>query len=80
MSGTQETLIPVANTEALGLGVGRRTIGRKIKDPDSGFPPVIRINGRLYVRQADLDAYKSNLIAGALSLPSQNHAAQTQAA
>lgn len=63
MSGIQEKLIPVANVAALGLGVGRRTIGRRIKVRSSGFPPVVRVNGRLFVTQSELEQYKAKLIA-----------------
>jgi hypothetical protein len=61
-SKSSERLIPIANAEALGLGVGRRTIGRRIKDLNSGFPNVITINGRGYVTASELQAYKSRLI------------------
>ncbi len=64
---TNDVLIPLAKADALGLGVGRRTLGRKIKDPNSGFPPTIRINGRLYVRGNDLAEYKAKLIREGLS-------------
>jgi len=37
-------LIPLANPAALGLGVGRRTVGRRMKD-DPDFPTIHRING-----------------------------------
>jgi hypothetical protein len=63
MSNSDDVLIPLANPEAIGLGVGRRTLGRKIKDPASGFPAAIRINGRLYVRRSELEAFKERLIA-----------------
>jgi hypothetical protein len=44
-----------------GANAGRRTIGRRIKtDPD--FPQVYRINGRLYVREGDWEAYKKILL------------------
>ena len=62
-----ESLVPVADTEGLGLGVGRRTIGRLIKNPPPGFPAVLRINGRLYVCRSELEEYKAHLIAGAMS-------------
>ncbi len=67
MSNESEVLIPVANAEAIGLGVERRSLGRRIRDPASGFPTTIRIGGRLYVRKSELDAYKARLIRGALS-------------
>lgn len=44
-----------------GKSGGRRTVGRRIKaDPD--FPKVYRINGRLYVREADWENYKRVLL------------------
>jgi hypothetical protein len=64
-----ETLIPAADSDAIGLGVGRRTFGRYIKNPPPGFPIVLRINGRLYVRRSELEAYKAKLIAEALAGP-----------
>ena len=70
MSNTEnESLVPVADTDAIGLGVGRRTMGRYIKNPPPGFPIVLRINGRLYVRRSELEAYKAKLIAEALAAP-----------
>ena len=62
-----ERLIPAADTEALGLGVGRRSIGRYIKNPPEGFPTPLRINSRLYFRRAEIEAYKQKLIQRALS-------------
>jgi hypothetical protein len=61
-----ETLVPLADTEEVGLGVGRRTIGRRIKNPPPGFPTVLRINNRLYVRRSELEKYKARLIAEAI--------------
>jgi hypothetical protein len=62
MSEADLKLLPLAKTEEIGLGVCRRTLGRRIKDPNSGFPTPIRLNGRLYVRKSDLDTYKLRLI------------------
>jgi predicted DNA-binding transcriptional regulator AlpA len=43
------------------FGFGRRTLGREIKDnPD--FPKAIRINGRLYFCQTEIEIYKRDLI------------------
>lgn len=64
-----EALIPVADVDSVGLGVGRRTLGRRIKNPPPGFPQVLRINNRLYVRSSELEAYKARLIAEALAAP-----------
>ena len=62
-----ETLIPLADSAGIGLGVGRRTLGRRIKNPPPGFPAVLRINQRLYVRRTELEAYKAQLIAEAVA-------------
>jgi hypothetical protein len=62
-----ETLIPAADTAAVGLGVGRRTIGRKLKNPPEGFPTPLRINRRLYFRRSELESYKKKLISEALA-------------
>ena len=62
-----DALVPVADVEAVGLGVGRRTVGRRIKRPPSGFPTVIRINNRLYFRRNELRRYKQRLIAEAIA-------------
>ena len=64
-----ESLVPLADTAEVGLGVGRRTIGRRVKNPPDGFPTVLRINGRLYVRRSELEAYKAKLIAEAIAAP-----------
>jgi hypothetical protein len=65
-----ETLVPLADAAGIGLGVGRRTLGRRIKSPPPGFPTVLRINNRLYVRRSELEAYKSRLISEAAIAPS----------
>jgi hypothetical protein len=65
-----DALVPVADDEAVGLGVGRRTVGRRIKNPPQGFPIALRINGRLYFRRKELKAYKEKLIAEAVAAPS----------
>jgi len=70
MAVTDEVLIPLAKPEALGLGVGRRSIGRKIKE--GTFPPVLRLSGRLYIRRCDLNDYKARLIAQALAMRPSN--------
>lgn len=57
----RRNLLPLAKPEALGIGLGRRSIGRKIlEDPE--FPPLIRISGRLYVEEALWERYKELLI------------------
>ena len=60
-------LLPIAKAEALGLGVGRRTIGRLIADQNSGFPKPVRINGRLYVLDTEVAAYRQSVIDRALA-------------
>lgn len=69
MSNTDniETLVPAADIEAVGLGVGRRSLGRRIKNPPQGFPTPLRINGRLYFRRSELESYKKKLISEAIS-------------
>jgi hypothetical protein len=62
-----DALIPVADDQAVGLGVGRRSVGRRIKNPPPGFPLPLRINGRLYFRRSELKAYKQRLIEEALA-------------
>jgi hypothetical protein len=61
-----ESLVPLANVDAIGLGVGRRSLGRRVKNPPPGFPVALRINGRLYVRRSELEAYKKRLISEAV--------------
>jgi hypothetical protein len=61
-----ESLVPLADTDEVGLGIGRRTIGRRIKNPPNGFPTVLRINRRLYVRRSELENFKQRLITEAL--------------
>jgi hypothetical protein len=60
-------LIPISNTDSVGLGVGRRTLGRRIKNPPPGFPQAIRINGRLFFEEDELEAYKRSLLKSRLS-------------
>jgi hypothetical protein len=52
-------LIPVKDA---GLGVGRRTIGRRIKNPPQNFPPVIELNKRPYFEETTLESYKAFLL------------------
>jgi hypothetical protein len=61
-----QRLIPIADPDAIGLGVGRRTLGRRIKNPPPGFPKAVRINNRVYLVEAQLEAYKAKLIQGVL--------------
>ncbi len=70
MERDSNALVPLAKPEAIGLGVGRRTLGRRIiSDPD--FPAVIRMNGRLYIKRGDLDAYRGKLVERSLLAPVQ---------
>ena len=62
-----EMLVPAATASAE-LGCGRRTLGRRMADPDSGFPPAIRINGRIYFLRSDLESYKAALISKTLGV------------
>lgn len=69
-----KSLVPLADAAAVGLGVGRRSLGRRVKDPPPGFPRVFRLNGRLYVRRSELEAYKEQLIAEAPAARPTNEA------
>jgi hypothetical protein len=33
-----ESLVPLADAGAVGLGIGRRSLGRRVKNPPPGFP------------------------------------------
>jgi hypothetical protein len=65
LNSETESLVPVADADKLGFGVGRRTIGRRIKNPPPGFPTVLRINSRLYLRRSELEKYKARMLAEA---------------
>jgi predicted DNA-binding transcriptional regulator AlpA len=43
------------------FGFGRRTLGRHIKE-NTEFPKPVRINGRLYFREVEIETYKRDLI------------------
>lgn len=60
-----KSLVPVADADKLGFGVGRRTIGRRIKNPPPGFPRVLQINSRLYFRRSELEKYRAQMLAEA---------------
>jgi hypothetical protein len=65
LNSETESLVPVADADKLGFGVGRRTIGRRIKNPPPGFPTVLRINSRLYFRRSELEKYRAQMLAEA---------------
>jgi hypothetical protein len=76
-----ETLVPVADADAVGLGVGRRSLARRIANPPPGFPVVIRgHNGRLYMRRSDIEAYKQRLVVDAMKGPFPAHPSSARAA
>lgn len=56
-------LIPLSRPDLVGLGVGRRTLGRYVKNPPPGFPHPIYRNGRIYLLSTELDAYRARLAA-----------------
>ena len=60
-----EILVPAA-TAAAEFGFGRRTMGRRMADPASGFPAAIRIKGRLYFRRSELEHFKARIDSKAL--------------
>jgi hypothetical protein len=76
-SPVHEALVPLADVDAVGLGVGRRSLGRRVKNPPPGFPIALRINGRLYLRRSEIEGYKEKLIREALAAPG---ASETKAA
>lgn len=61
------TLVPLSRPDLIGLGVGRRTLGRYILNPPPGFPTPIYQHGRIYFASDELDAYKAQLVATANS-------------
>ena len=67
MTTLNKKLIPLSRPEQIGLGVGRRSLGRRIKNPPAGFPQVIEVNGRKHLEQTALEAYKAMLIRGAVA-------------
>lgn len=46
-------------------GVSDRTLARWIKDPPAGFPTPIKINGRWYWEEGELESYERALAANA---------------
>jgi hypothetical protein len=62
-------VVPCSDPSKLGLGFGRRTLGRMMLDPPDGFPAVVRLQGRLYVERGQLEAYKERLLAQADGRP-----------
>ena len=63
-----EEFVPAA-TALAELGCSRRTLGRRMAAPASGFPRAIRINGRTYFLRSDFESYKATLICKDLDLP-----------
>jgi predicted DNA-binding transcriptional regulator AlpA len=58
-------LIP-ATPLSTDLGFNRRTLGRRIAD-DPDFPKPVRVKGRLYWFEDEIDAYKRRLIQHSLA-------------
>ena len=58
--------LPPAKAVHEDFGYGRRTLGREIKD-NQNFPKAIRINGRLYFREIEIENYKRALIRRAVA-------------
>jgi hypothetical protein len=56
---TGDALVPLP-TVAREFGRTRRTLGRWVRDPALGFPPVVRINQRAYVYRSALEAWKAD--------------------
>jgi hypothetical protein len=48
------------------FAVTATTIWRWDRDPNLGFPPAIKINGRTYRSRQQLEAFKAKLLAQAL--------------
>jgi predicted DNA-binding transcriptional regulator AlpA len=71
MTNLGPEILVAAATVAAEFGFGRRTIGRRMADPTSGFPAAIRIKGRLYFRRCELEKYKAALIEKALGAAPQ---------
>lgn len=55
--GITEQWVP-AITLAEELGIARRTLGRWFVDTALEFPKPVEINGRLYFRRGDIEAWK----------------------
>jgi predicted DNA-binding transcriptional regulator AlpA len=60
-------LIP-ATTLSKDMGFTRRTLGRKLHE-DPEFPKPVRMGGRLYWFEGDIEAYKRLLIQRSLATP-----------
>jgi hypothetical protein len=52
-------LIPLADPKKIDLPFSRRVLGRRIVV--GAFPPVVRINGRLFITRAELEKFKAQL-------------------
>jgi predicted DNA-binding transcriptional regulator AlpA len=55
------------------------TLWRWTRDPELGFPPVVKIKSRNYRLRSDLDAFKSRMIAEALRARSDDSATLREA-
>jgi hypothetical protein len=64
VSGDALIPLPVVARE---FGRNRRTLGRWLKNSALGFPPVTKINGRLYVSRAELEAWKRTCALASIS-------------
>ena len=65
MTETVDQLVPGPQVERE-FGVTAMTIWRWDRNPDLGFPPAIKINGRTYRSRLMLEAFKQRLLAQAL--------------
>jgi len=66
---TAKKLIPLARPDDVGLGIGRRSIGRRIKSDPEFAAIVVVVNGRNYAESDKLEAYKQKLIERGLRAP-----------
>jgi hypothetical protein len=63
---TGDVLIPLPAV-AREFGRTRRTLGRWLKDPALGFPPIVKINGRGYVYRSALETWKRSRTLASIS-------------
>jgi hypothetical protein len=62
LSSNPHELLGLSRPEKHGLPFKRRVLGRRIAA--GNFPPVVRINGRLFVTRANLEHLKAVLASG----------------